>query len=1149
MASKKYGYMATIGADTSGLTSALQTMDAEAKKVSAEIREINNNLKFEDGGTVALQQKYELLQQAIEQTRQKLETLRGAEEAVNAAAANGTITEANQRSFQRELDSTANRLARYQSELESVQAAINGVGQSTETAANDISNAADEVNNFSSAVDNAGQNTVTFGDLVKANFLGDLIADGFRKAGSAVGDFIQQGITLASDLTEVQNVVDVTFGDGAAQIYAWSDAAAESFGMSSLAAQQYNGTMGAMLKSMGLTDDKVKEMSMDMVGLAGDMASFYNLDVEKAFEKIRSGISGETEPLKQLGINMSVANLEAYALSQGIETAYKKMTEAEKATLRYNYLMSVTADAQGDFARTSDSFANQQRILELQTQNLAASFGEKLLPKINDLTGTLNENMPSIGENIDSVGDIVVGLFDFVIDKHEAILAVITGIGTAIAAQKAGKVIGDVTGAVKNLFNTVKSGEGVMSALAGSLNTQPWVLAAGAIAAVTVGLIELSKAAAEADRALKENAEESVKAYEEQTEKVEGLEKELDDTNEKIAEIQNKGKLTLTDEAEIGRLQEQNDKLTARLELEKQILETKRQQAAVDVYELATTDDARKTGSAANIESQLAQYEEDSKMLEAANARLTAALESGSETAIKNAEEEVRTWEKNALATKNKILEQTEELNALAENLDRTSDQGNEAAAVIDSLTQKVYSMFDIPAEETIQERIEAEETYAEYKQREGERQLAAEKTQNAEALADYEEKLQNYVDVLDENLALRKIDEDKYYEFLENRLAGNVNKESKLYYKQLERVEAYHKKRSEAADKAAAEEEKAEKARQDAVTKAQKEAETERVNAIKASWDKITRMKDRGEIDEEAEYKLKAQLVKEYCDENEDTWDSYYKWLYDYTKKQEDEIADAKLKAWEDNSKKLADTLEKSYEDIKKQKEQVKKDLQGIDLTETVKGKDGNDVLVLTDLDAEIKKIDEYEASLEKLRKSGISDSLMNAIMEKSYASGDRQAFIDQLLGLSPEKLQLYYDDWERYQAKLEEAADNSVADKLEETNQAAADGVKNIFKSIPSEAYNEGVETARQYLQGIIDSMGGVDAAAALRLGNIAGMAAVQNDPNLKSAEKLIASGKLIPAESIVKFFINDKNFIQTTVGEMFSMGQISGGNVINL
>lgn len=171
---------------------------------------------------------------------------------------------------------------------------------------------------------------------------------------------------------------------------------------------------------------------------------------------------------------------------------------------------------------------------------------------------------------------------------------------------------------------------------------------------------------------------------------------------------------------------------------------------------------------------------------------------------------------------------------------------------------------------------------------------------------------------------------------------------------------------------------------------------------------------------------------------------------------------------------------------------------------------------------------------------------------MEKSYASGDRQAFIDQLLGLSPEKLQLYYDDWERYQAKLEEAADNSVADKLEETNQAAADGVKDIFRNIPSEAYAEGVETARQYLQGILDSMGGVDAAAALHLGNIgniADSAAVQSNPNLSSTEKLIASGKLIPASTPININLNDKAYIKTTIADLISMGRITGGNVFNL
>ncbi|MDE5858781.1 MAG: hypothetical protein K2H23_00080, partial [Oscillospiraceae bacterium] len=302
-------------------------------------------------------------------------------------------------------------------------------------------------------------------------------------------DFAQQGIELASNLTEVQNVVDVTFGDGAQEIYKWADAAAESFGMSSLAAQEYNGTMGAMLKSMGLTDDKVKEMSMDMVGLAGDMASFYNLPVEQAFQKIRSGISGETEPLKQLGINMSVANLEAYALSQGIETAYKKMTEAEKATLRYNYLMAQTADAQGDFARTSDSFANQQKILELQTQNLAASFGEKLLPSLNNVLQTANDKLPKLENTAENIGEVLGKVTEFAIENHEVILSLITAYGTFYGVMKAGNAINTAVTAVKTLTTATQAATAAQEANNAAAAANPYVLLASAIAAVTVGLI------------------------------------------------------------------------------------------------------------------------------------------------------------------------------------------------------------------------------------------------------------------------------------------------------------------------------------------------------------------------------------------------------------------------------------------------------------------------------------------------------------------------------------------------------------------------------------------------------------------------------------------------------------------------------------
>ena len=228
---------------------------------------------------------------------------------------------------------------------------------------------------------------------------GNLMSKAFSAALGFLVDVGKEAIQTASDIQEVQNVVDVTFGDNAAAIESWANTAQSQFGLTELQAKQYTSTLGAMLKSMGIGESDVYGMSTAMAGLAADMASFYNLDFDEAFNKIRSGISGETEPLKQLGINMSVANLEAYALSQGITKAYESMSQAEQAALRYNYLMSVTADAQGDFARTSDGLANSWRQFKTSMSSIVASIGEAVLPVVNDAI-----NM--IGDMIDSFGSL-----------------------------------------------------------------------------------------------------------------------------------------------------------------------------------------------------------------------------------------------------------------------------------------------------------------------------------------------------------------------------------------------------------------------------------------------------------------------------------------------------------------------------------------------------------------------------------------------------------------------------------------------------------------------------------------------------------------------------------------------------------------------
>ena len=236
------------------------------------------------------------------------------------------------------------------------------------------------------------------GGLKNASFgLKDLLktALGF-KAVSGLVEFGKSAIELGSDITEVENVVGTAFGSMAQKAYDFASTASEQFGLSELAAKQYSGTMMAMLKSSGVAQEAAADMSITLTGLAGDLASFYNLDTDEAFGKLRAAIAGETEPMKALGVNMNIVNLEAFAMSQGITKAYKDMTLAEQSILRYNYILAKTSDAQGDFARTAGSWANQIRLLKLNLQSISAIIGQGLIAAILPAIKWLNKLMAKL---------------------------------------------------------------------------------------------------------------------------------------------------------------------------------------------------------------------------------------------------------------------------------------------------------------------------------------------------------------------------------------------------------------------------------------------------------------------------------------------------------------------------------------------------------------------------------------------------------------------------------------------------------------------------------------------------------------------------------------------------------------------------------
>ena len=284
---------------------------------------------------------------------------------------------------------------------------------------------------------------------------------------TAIVRFGKACIDLGSDLIEVQNVVDVAFGKMSAAVDEFAQNAIEQYGLSELSAKKYASTMGSMLKSMGFRDaagqitEQGKEMSLTLTGLAGDMASFYNLSGDEAFAKIRAGISGETEPLKQLGINLSVANLQEYALAQGIKKSYNAMTQQEQALLRYNYLLSVTGDAQGDFARTSDSWANQTKILAERFNSLKAAIGQGLINVFLPVIKVINQVIAKLVEAANAFKRFT----EIITGKKSSTSASMAGISTN--ADMAAGSVGGLTDATKAAGGAAKKAEEAYHGLAG----------------------------------------------------------------------------------------------------------------------------------------------------------------------------------------------------------------------------------------------------------------------------------------------------------------------------------------------------------------------------------------------------------------------------------------------------------------------------------------------------------------------------------------------------------------------------------------------------------------------------------------------------------------------------------------------------------
>lgn len=443
MASRK-SYELWFSVNGKEVASQMQAIDKSLRETGSEYKLLKTNL--ENGfSTEKWSRAKTILTQAISDAEKKAALLTERLRELESSGEYGDDTAEVIRQLKREITATENEAQRARDRLKEIDTLRMDQIKST-------------LSQVSSALDSVGKN-LTLGVTAP------LVA-----AGTA-------SFKMASDMEEAINKVDVSFGDAAETVHAFSNETLTTYGIAKSTALDMAGYFGDMATSMGFSREQAAEMSKQLVGLAGDLASFKNISLSEAQTALAAIFTGETESLKQLGIVMTETNLEAYAMAQGIETSTQSMDQAQKTALRMQYVLDNTKNAQGDFARTSDSSANQLRILTESLKELAAIAGQELIPIITPIIQKLNSIIQSIGQLDEGTKEIITKVAVFA-----------ASFGPLLSVS--GKMTGVVTTLI-TAYKSLKTAQAAATAGQTALNAAMSANPAGAIAAAVGVLISV----------------------------------------------------------------------------------------------------------------------------------------------------------------------------------------------------------------------------------------------------------------------------------------------------------------------------------------------------------------------------------------------------------------------------------------------------------------------------------------------------------------------------------------------------------------------------------------------------------------------------------------------------------------------------------
>lgn len=452
MANKIKGLTIEIGGETTALTKALGEVNKHSRDLQSELKNVERLLKLDPKNTELLSQKQKILAESVDNTKKKLETLKDAEKQAQEQFKQGKIAEDQYRAIQREVVKTEQELKKLDEGLKNTNFNWKEIEKN---------------------LDKAGTKMKDIGGDMNKKFTLPILA--------ATG----ASFKLGADFEQSLGKMEVVFEHNSRSIEKWAKNSLKDFGLARSTAITMAGDFGALFKGMGIDLKKTEEWSKTLTERTMDLSNFYDTTVEETTRALNSIVTGQTEPLRRFGINMTQATLQEYARQKGIRKSIQEMTEAEKVQLRYNFVIERTNIAVGTTARESETATGQLNRFKESVKELGLGFSEHILPIFVPVIEGLN----NIIEKFTNLSD---GTKKFIV----TIGLIVASVGPLLM------VVGNLFKAISNISDGMKVAKGAIEGVSkigglfkGALeNTQffgflKWALIIGGIVALVAFLI------------------------------------------------------------------------------------------------------------------------------------------------------------------------------------------------------------------------------------------------------------------------------------------------------------------------------------------------------------------------------------------------------------------------------------------------------------------------------------------------------------------------------------------------------------------------------------------------------------------------------------------------------------------------------------